>query len=53
MLIKDRLVEYEELDEKTKKKFDKSKFDPEIKNIILFAFIWAFGSLLNSADRAN
>jgi len=39
------------MDDKTKKKFDKSKFDSEIKNLILFAFIWSFGSLLNLEDR--
>lgn len=35
------------MDDKVKKKFDKSKFDSEVKNLILFAFIWSFGSLLN------
>lgn len=51
MLITNRYNEFQEMDDKVKKKFDKSKFDNEVKNLILFAFIWSFGSLLNSEDR--
>jgi hypothetical protein len=52
LLIRERYETFAEQDDKTKKKFDKTKFEPELKNIILFSFVWSFGSLLNSEDRA-
>jgi hypothetical protein len=44
LLIKERYNMFQDLDDKSKKKVDKSKFDAEIKNLILFTFIWSFGS---------
>jgi len=51
LLIQEKYKTIEELDEKGLKKIDKSKTEMELKNIILFSYIWAFGGLMDIEDR--
>jgi len=51
LLISEKYKTIEDLDEKGLKKIEKSKIEMELKNIILFSYIWAFGGLMDIEDR--
>jgi len=41
------------MDPKNLKKLDRNKFEVEMRNIILYSFIWGFGGMLQTEDRAK
>jgi len=52
ILLEEKYNQIKDIDIKNSKgKIDNIKIDLEIKNIILFSFVWSIGGLLNTQDR--